>query len=509
MYPINITEYLDLSVKKFPERIAAEQDGRQLAFGQLHNLALRLAKMISDALAGEKRKVVAVYLPKCLEAIVADLAILYSGNIYMNLDVHNPESRLDAIIRKSQPVLLLGSAHHKIAGLPALEVDLENLLLLDENELQNVLKLRSGLIDTDLLCLINTSGSTGVPKAVALSHRGFIDFTETVRFHGLVKDDEIIGSLSPLIFDIWSFELCMLMAFGSRIICLPERDAAFPVRLLEKMRDTAVSFIFWVPTIMVNIANMKLLAQVSLPDLKMIWFAGEVFPTSKFNYWRKNLPGATFANFYGPIEITLDCLYYVADRELDDDDPIPIGKPFRNTAILVLDETGRNIEPDSPGMEGELCVLGSSLAMGYYNSLELTAAAFTQNPLNNAYPEPLYHTGDIVAWNEDGDLVFRGRKDTLIKHLGYRIEMGEIENAALNYAAGVTNACAMYDAGAKKIVLVYEAPEILDEKGIRSGMARTLPKYMLPVVFIHVFQMPRNANGKIDRNYLKQQYLPL
>lgn len=219
-------------------------------------------------------------------------------------------------------------------------------------------------VDIDLLCLINTSGSTDTPKAVALPHRGFIDFTEAVCEAELVGEAEFVANLSPSIFDSFSFELCMLLAKGSTPVLVPESLAAFPVRLLELLAHRRASFLFWVPTIMVNIATMGLLDQVPLPDLKMIWFADEVFPTVKFNYWRKRLPQAIFANFYSPLEITLDCVYHIVRRELRDDEPIPIGKPFRNTSILVLNENDESIAPNHLGEEGELCVRGSSLALG-------------------------------------------------------------------------------------------------------------------------------------------------
>ena len=224
-----------------------------------------------------------------------------------------------------------------------------------------------------------------------------------------IGNNEVIGSLSPSVFDIYSFELCMLMAKGSTMVLLPGTLAAFPADLLKIMQQKQISFIFWVPTIMVNIANMDLLTKISLPDLKTVWFAGEVFPTKQFNYWKKQLPSARFVNLYGPIEITLDCTYFIIEREIRDDEPIPIGFPCRNTDILILNE--QNI---SAGIneEGELCVRGSSLAMGYYNNPEKTTAAFVQNPLNTSYPEIIYRTGDQVLMNDNGEIIFKGRKES-------------------------------------------------------------------------------------------------
>ena len=261
-----------------------------------------------------------------------------------------------------------------------------------------------------------------------------------------------MGSLSPLVFDIYSFELCMLMAKSSTLVVIPEHLSAFPASILKILEEHKVTFLFWVPTIMVNIANMDLLSSIQLPALKTVWFAGEVFPTKQFNYWRKMLPQTTFANLYGPIEITLDCTCFIVNREIKDEESIPIGFPCRNTDILILDADNKLVT--EAGKEGELCVRGTSLAMGYYNNPEKTASAFVQNPLNHAYPETIYRTGDVVVINERGEIVFKGRKDTLIKHMGYRTELGEIEHIIINKLKLVKNGCVVYNFSKKEITLV-------------------------------------------------------
>lgn len=501
VYLTNITQYFDATVEACPERIAVRDGERCITFAALYRNVLAEAGRISARLSGATGQVIAVCLPKSVEAVVADLAILYSGNAYMNLDVKSPARRTLNILQQTRPALIIAAKTDLIPEAfrdRAMDVQPDAAPELAADDKARILSLRDALIDTDLLCIINTSGSTGVPKAVALNHRSFIDFTEVVVKAGIAGREETVGSLSPTIFDIFSFELCMLMAWGATLVVLPETLAAFPARLLQRMAECHVSFIFWVPTIMVNIANMDLLAHIGLPDLRMIWFAGEVFPTAKFNYWRRRLPAARFVNLYGPIEITLDCLYYVVERELANDEPIPIGAPFQNTSILILDEA------DRPSREGELCIRGSSLALGYYNDPEKTRAAFAQNPLNTAYPERIYRTGDIVACNTRGELVFKGRRDTLIKHSGYRIELAEIEHVAVNQLKIVDNCCVVYDEKGKKIIMVYEAPHELPVKELRLALEALLPRYMIPGGYVHVDAMPRNPNGKIDRAMLKK-----
>lgn len=422
---INIIEYFKETVHLFPNKIAVIDRDREITFSSLDDKVHTLAYNFASN-ANVLKKPIAVYLNKSIESVCADLAIIYSGNFYMNLDVKTPSERIKNIIDLITPAIIVTNNQYlkNISGILPDSIQVVNLDEVDwdlsiDDELLDI-RLQK-LVDTDPLCIINTSGSTGTPKGVVLNHRSFFDFTEWALDVFKFSNDEVIGSLSPLVFDIYSFELCMLMAKGNTIVVIPEHLSAFPASILQLLEKYKVTFLFWVPTIMVNIANMNLLTSIKLPDLKTVWFAGEVFPTKQFNYWKKQLPNTMFANLYGPIEITLDCTYYIVDRDIKDEEPIPIGFPCRNTDVLILNEDNKLVTKVNE--EGELCVRGSSLAMGYYNNPEKTAAAFVQNPLNSAYPELIYRTGDIVYVNALGEIVFKGRKDSLVKHMGYRTEL--------------------------------------------------------------------------------------
>ncbi len=501
----NILEYFIETVQTSRSKIAVIDGVSEINFSDLDEKSKTLASRILEKTVSTN-KPIAVFLPKSIESVVADIAIIYSCNIYMNIDVKSPPERIKNIFDLIKPEVVITNSSY----LKALEGTISNDLILLIDEVDNnllpdisILNSRIGLqIDTDPMCIINTSGSTGTPKGVVLNHRSFIDFTEVSLEIFKFSEREIIGSLSPFVFDIYSFELCLLMAKGSTLLLIPEQLAAFPVKILDLLRKHQVSFIFWVPTIMVNIANMKLLDAVQFPDLKIVWFAGEVFPTKQFNYWRRNLAHTLFANLYGPIEITLDCTYFIVDRDIPDDEPLPIGIPYRNTDVLILNEKDELINENE---EGELCVRGTSLAMGYYNNPDKTADAFIQNPLNKSYPETIYRTGDIVSRNSFGEIIFKGRKDTLIKHLGYRIELGELEHVILNTIEPVKNVCVVYQSIKKEITLFYESEVEISSSEFRKEIARILPKYMIPNVLIKLEQLPRNTNGKIDRLSLKQR----
>ncbi|MDP1622521.1 MAG: amino acid adenylation domain-containing protein [Bacteroidales bacterium] len=496
----NLTEYFERTVQLYPHRIAVIDGEQQVTFHQLNSRVKLLAISLTESIKSECNRPVGVFLPKSIESVVVDLAITYSANIYMNLDIKSPDSRIRNVLELVKPALLITNTDHlaKLSVIykdcPILNVDDHyNRSSLNEEYLFDRIE---RLTDTDPLCIINTSGSTGTPKGVVLNHKSFIDFTEWAIETLKIGDEEVIGSLSPLVFDIFSFELCMLMSKGSTIVLIQDTLSAFPAAILKLMQERQVSFIFWVPTIMVNVANMDLLSKFSLLDLKTVWFAGEVFPTKQFNYWKRHLQSAMFVNLYGPIEITLDCTYFIVDRELKDEEPIPIGFPCRNTDILILNDHN---EPAVANEEGELCVRGTSLAMGYYNNPDKTAAAFVQNPLNRAYPEIIYRTGDLVYRNDRSEIIFKGRKDTLIKHLGYRIELGEIEHVIINTLKLVENGCVVYNFSKKEIILYYEAQNEIPVAEIRKAISTAFPKYMIPNNYIRMKELPRNTNGKIDR----------
>ena len=490
-----------------PDKIAIVDDVTELTFSELRSRSQQLSGELI-ARADVINMPVAVYLPKSVDVIVANLAILYSGNIYTNLDVKSPPQRLKNILTNIGPRLVVTS-HSRLEEVVAAGIPEGQVVLIDapaglppaaEGDL------RSGwydrIIDTDPVCIINTSGSTGTPKGVALSHRGTIDFMDWVFDTFAFDERTVIGSLSPFHFDIYTLELIVCLAKGATLVLIPEQLAAYPVKMMEFLAQKRISFLFWVPTVMVNIANLGLLDKIALPDLRRVFFAGEVFPTRHLNMWRQALPHAQFVNLYGPIEIHVDCTYYIVDKEMADDEPLSIGFPCRNSDILLLNDAN---ELCDVGEQGELCVRGTSLALGYWNDPEKTARAFTQNPLNPHYPELIYRTGDSAVRREDGRIFLAGRRDYQIKHMGYRIELPEIEHQVLGIA-GIANACVVYDHPKKAITLFYQ-PSGADVSAatIRQALSNIFPKYMLPTAFHSLERLPMNPNGKIDRNGLMER----
>ena len=499
----NLFDQWENNIAKTTSKIAVVHNGTSVDYGNLYDSVIGISCYLVEHYNFGINVPIAVFMPKSINSVVADLAILAAGCPFVNLDVKTPLDRLANTVNTVRPGLVICDT--KSASLIT-DIDVPKMVI-DEIEVHTkdvemLSSRRARLIDTDPFCIINTSGSTGTPKGVILNHRSFFDFSdwadEVFGFNG----EEIIGSLSPLVFDIYVFELCLMMLHNSTMVVLDATLAMFPAKLLQTLQDNKVSYIFWVPSIMVNIANMDLISKIPLPTLKLVWFAGEVFPTKQFLYWYDKLPDACFVNMYGPIEITLDCTFHIIKDRPDENEPLPIGIPCENTDILILDEDGKEC---ADGEEGELCVRGTSLAMGYYNNKEKTDAAFVQNPLNHAYPEYIYKTGDVVVRDKNGIIHFKGRRDSLIKHMGYRIELGEIEHLIIDKLRIVKYCCAVYNYQEKEIVLFYEKDTDISAVDFRKELRNVVPVYMIPSKFIRMDELPRNTNGKIDRLYLKNQ----
>ncbi len=498
---INVLEYLEKGpLLKCRDKVAVIDRDRRLTFGQIERSAKNCAALILKQTSSVNRPI-AVFLPKSAEAIIADLGILYTGNCYANLDIKSPVERLKNMFQNLQAGAIVTSATHA-PTLRAVGVPEEQLLLVEHAlapeiiyDNAKLLERLKSVIDTDPVYIIYTSGSTGMPKGVVIPHRGIIDYIDWARDCYQISESEVIGNQAPFFFDNSTLDIYLCLSCAATLVLIPEENFAYPLKLMQFVDQMSITTFFWVPSVMTNVANFKILNSLAPPSLRKILFAGEVMPTRTLNYWRSKYPNALFSNLYGPTEITVDCTYYTVDRDFRDQETLPIGFPCRNTDILILNEKNERAKTDEAG---ELCVRGSSLALGYWNNPEKTASVFVQNPLNPHYPELIYRTGDLVSRNARGEILFIGRKDFQIKHLGYRIELGEIEHAAFQ-VDGIHNGCVIYDQDKKEIALFFESDRDLSPTFIRERMLARIPKYMLPTSFHRLGKIPLTANGKYDR----------
>lgn len=497
----NVIEYLEKTAARFPDKIAIEDEFSTVTFSEL----LDTAKSISGYLIefGVKRnQPIAVLLPKSIKAVESFLGILYAGCFYVPIDISNPHDRIKSIFEKIEPNYII--SENDICGDVISSSANKNIALIDYSRAilcKNKRNVFLDMIDTDPAYIISTSGSTGTPKGVVVTHRSIIDYIDWAVSVYDVKDTNVIGSQAPFVFDNSVLDIYLMLSTGAKLFLIPDNKFIFPSKLIDYIQEKEINFLFWVPSIMSNVMKTNALEGRGSINLTHILFAGEVMPSKVYMYWKKHIPKALYSNLYGPTEITVDCTYLILNADYSDEEEIPIGHPCKNTNILIIGEDNSAIT--KPNELGELCVRGSSLAAGYYNDWKKTAESFIQNPLNPHYPELIYRTGDLVCYNELGELMYKGRKDSQIKHMGYRIELGEIETAALAID-GVDKACVLYESQEKNIILIYESSVALTKKDILIGLHGKLPKYMMPSRFTILDEMPLNSNGKIDRSMLKE-----
>lgn len=503
----NVLEYLENTVLQYRDKIALMEGRRELTFGEWEQYAKRLSSFIRSRTEDTKRPI-AVFLPKSIDSLVAFMGILYSGNIYAPLDVHSPAVRTHSILEHLEDPLVV-TADEYTEALLAMGVLPENIIAIeaayDEGIVyDNAIALTNvdPLLDTDPIYIIHTSGSTGTPKGVVISHRSVIDYIEWARERFSISSKEIIGSQAPFYFDNSILDIYLCLATGATLVIIPEQHFTFAPELMDYVVSKNINFIFWVPSVLINVANRRALDHVDASNLQKVLFCGEVMPNKHLNYWRNKLPGALFANLYGPTEITDACTFYVVERPFEDIEKLPIGFPCRNTDVIILNDED---QPVKESELGELCVRGSSLALGYWNDPVKSERVFMQNPLNTHYADRIYRTGDLVYRNEYNEIICVGRKDSQIKHLGYRIELGEIENALLSMD-GIHNSCVLYNKQNEEITMFYEGSSELSAAAIRNNLKLFIPKYMIPTKIMKYDHLPLNKNGKIDRKILENSF---
>ncbi|EGF9116303.1 amino acid adenylation domain-containing protein [Campylobacter coli] len=498
----HIYDFLEKSLIKFSEKTAFVEpfakERKEITYKDFDLFSKKLASEILKTLKNDNptQAPVLIILPKGIDCLISFFGVALSGNFYTLLDEKSPKERVEKVIEVLKPKLFITSKDLKFnLDLPTLYTQDFESFNIDESLIKNA---KEKHIDTNLLYVLFTSGSTGIPKGVSIAHKSVIDYA----FHFCeafeVDENEIIANQAPLYVDASLPDILATIKPSATLHLIPNHLFAFPNKILDYLEQEKITMIFWKPTVLIYfIKDQDNLKNYPLKNLNKILIGGEIMPIKQLNIWRKHLPNALFANCYGPTEITDVCCYYILDREFSENEILPIGKAYKNTELLVFDENMNFISPKQIGVKGGLFVRGTSLSLGYYNDKEKTKQAFIQNPLHDNYLDLLYKTGDIVSYNEFGELLCYGRNDNRIKFMGHRIELGEIESVINSHSKIILCACIFKE----KIICFYESDEELDFKAFLKDK---LPSYMIPKHFIKIEKFKLNQNSKIDRKALHE-----
>ena len=490
----NVLDYLDEAVLKNPDKAAFIDKKESLTFRQLKDNADRGATYLHNE--GYYNEGILIYMSKSPSEISAFFTVIRSGNYYVPIDEKMPAARINLIIQTVNPRLVICD-ETTIDKAANLEGEHKCILFKDviAAEADNVVltTIRNAAIDVDPIYIVFTSGSTGVPKGVCACHRNVIDYIESLCEALKFDENTVFGNQTPLYFDSPLKEIYPTLKYCATTYLVPKELFMFPVKLVEYLNENKINTICWVVSALTMISGLKAFDTIKPEHLRLVAFGSEVFPIKQFNMWKEAAPNARFVNLYGPTEGTGMCCYYEVDRDFAEGDVIPIGRPFKNTGLMLIDEEGKLAN------EGEIVLRGSCVTLGYFNNEEKTNEVYTLNPLISAYKEIVYHTGDVARRGDDGNLYFISRKDYQIKHMGHRIELGEIE-AAVNALEAITICACTYNKEKEKINLFYVGD--IDKVAVLNHLKDSLPRYMIPNRVEKLDRMPLTDNGKIDRKGL-------
>jgi amino acid adenylation domain-containing protein len=511
------------SAGRRPEAVAVSFEDRALTYRELESAANGLARALREQ-GVERGDRVAIYMNKSIGSLVATHGIMKAGGVYVPLDPNAPPQRLAYILGNCEVRCVVAAAAKapSLAKIMGEGAKLDAVVWVDEGKgslelaglrcvpASHVASLASpeapdcASIESDLAYILYTSGSTGTPKGVMISHANALAFVNWAAGQFAISAADRLSSHAPLHFDLSIFDLYAATKAGASVALVPDGTSTFPVRLAEWIVKNEISVWYSVPSILTLLLLKGGIERADLSRLRLVLFAGEVFPTKYLRELLRALPRAAFANLYGPTETNVVTWYEVPPLDDAGDEPIPIGRPCANSDVFLVDDAGRLV--DEAGTPGELYARGPTIAQGYWGDPEKTARGFVTNPFQPHYAERVYRTGDIVTRGPDGELRLLGRRDRMVKSRGYRIELDEIETALYAHPEVKEAAVvAVPDELAGNVIRAFVAPVTVAIAVLREHCLARLPRYMVPESFELRDELPKTSTGKIDRPTLVRE----
>jgi amino acid adenylation domain-containing protein len=507
-----------------PSAIAVVHQQQRLTYEELESDSNRLARLL-QATGCHPGNRVGLLMPKSPAALIGMLGSLKAGCIYVPMDAANPPARLAAILSSCEPCCILAAdpaataltrlaAEDRIPdsirlgwmGSPTLpEAPFDVAFRWEDTGSLSAEPLASQGVPEDVAHILFTSGSTGAPKGVMITHSNILSFLRwAIPYFGTGPSDRISGH-PPLHFDLSTFDVYGTFLAGAQLHLVPPEITLLPHKLAEFIRCSELTQWFSVPSVLSYMKQFDVVRPNDFSSLRRLLWCGESIPTPTLIYWMTRLRSVTFTNLYGPTETTIASSYYsVPACPPHERAEIPIGRPCSGEEILLLDAS---LQPVAAGETGELYIRGTGLSPGYWQDAVKTAAVFLEDPQHGR----LYKTGDLGRIGQDGLLYLLGRADTQIKSRGYRIELGEIE-AAL-YALGLLRECSVVSVPVKSfegtVICCAYVPAVDREVtplDMRERLTKLLPPYMVPSQWMALPYLPLNGNGKVDRPLIKARF---
>ena len=497
-----VFSYIERSCTKYKDNIAVKYKDEYLTYRDLlidvYKIGTNLSKFVIN------NEPVVVFMDKGIDSLESFFGILYSGGCYCLVNTEFPDERIKQIKETLNLTKVITDEKYferavnlfdncKVFKIDKLKKGNINLELLN--------KIKKNKIDIDPVYINFTSGSTGIPKGVIVSHKSIIDFITKFTKLFNINDNDVIANQAPFDFDVSVKDIYSSIFVGATLLLIPKEYFSNPTMLLDYLDYNNVTTLIWAVSALCLITTFHGLDYKIPKKVDKIIFSGEIMPLKHLGIWMEKLPNAMFVNVYGPTEITCNCTYHIIDKKRIYLDYIPIGIPFPNEKVFLLNDKNEIITKSNE--VGEICVSGSCLSLGYYNNAEQSKNSFIQNPLNNYYAERIYRTGDLAKYNNFNELIFCGRKDFQIKYLGHRIELEEIDRAIMK-TNGILRVCTIFDEEKSKIYSFYVGS--LNSKDLRTILQKKIPLYMIPTKIIKLDDLPLTKNGKIDRKKLFDLY---
>ncbi len=511
------------------DAVAVVCQNSQLTYYELDRASTQLARILKD-LGCTRGDRVCLVMPKALPAMIGILGILKADCAYVPIDPQSPAQRVRKVIDQCEPRVIVGAGsvgklleevvgqgglpHQPALGWLGTERLLSECLTASftQTDCENYPDTPLDYANTteDPAYIMFTSGSTGVPKGVVITHGNVDHYLRwAAEYFGLRPSDRM-SAHPPLHFDLSVMDLFGAWGVGAELHLVPQEINLLPNKVAEFIRSSALTHWFSVPSLLTYMAKFDVVKPNDFPALKRVLWCGEVFPTPALIYWMKRLPAVTFTNLYGPTEATIASSYYTVPACPEDDkQAIPIGNACWGEQLYVLDE---KCNPLPTGQIGDLYIGGVGLSPGYWRDPEKTRAAFIQTPLSTQAGDRLYRTGDLASVGDDGLIYFHGRADTQIKSRGYRIELGEIETAL--HAMPLLRDCAVvaieaegFEGATICCAYVPVTGQGITPLVVKKALSQVVPPYMIPSHYLTFETLPKNASGKIDRPKLRAAFM--